>query len=890
MADEIVAVYRAEVEQYKKAVDELVGKVNALDKEQKKAGDTATKMGERFKGLGREIITAFGVTAGIAGFVSVMRGAFNAAKDFEAQMSKVRAVSGATATEMDKLEASAKALGASTMFTATQVGQLQEEYAKLGFNTKEILAATGATLDLAAATGSTLAQAAEVAGSTIQGFGLDASETTRVTDVMAQSFNRSALDIERFRESIKLVAPIARAANIDLETTTALLGQLANAGLSGSIAGTALKNLISKLSDENSDLSKQLGFAVKNSDDLFLAFQKLAEMNIDLTEATELTDERSKAAFITLFNGIGTVKELDAAFRDATGTNREMAEIMQDNLAGSITKMTSAWEGFTNELLGSQGAIKATVDLLTESITGLTLLIGSETIKQFQALKDRATIVEAALISARQSVDDLIKPLAESGDTAAANAKAMELVAAASTKLATKQKQQTEATDALNKKEEEHKALFMSLNPLNNARAIAMEDELEQLKLRKIAADTEVESIEAVIGIYERYVEQLKEAGGAGGAIESNVRSIDLLNTQLKTLKDQLTSAEIGSDGFWNVLFKIEKKIKELRDAEAMTKLIEDLNPDADDTTAQDERIFSQTQAEVDKYNKLKKEREDYLKFLSEQNSKEIQAELERINEIEAAEKAARERKKEADILAQEESKKIALAAMNATIQIIGIVSQAQQQATQYELEQLQNALDAGQITREEYDIKRRRLLREQAKQDKELALIQAIIATAAAVAEALPNVPLSIIAGVLGAAQVAAIAAQPLPQFAKGVIDLQGKGTGTSDSILARLSKGESVMTNEETKQHKPLFTAIRKGMLDEYINKNYVRPAIDSAMLAGLNDIGRSADLNGLTAKLSDHNIIAAMDRNRSATVYGLKMLAEKLDKRTQKRGGYA
>ena len=248
------------------------------------------------------------------------------------------------------------------------------------------------------------------------------------------------------------------------------------------------------------------------------------------------------------------------------------------------------------------------------------------------------------------------------------------------------------------------------------------------------------------------------------------------------------------------------------------------------------------------------------------------------------------ERKKQADILAQEESKKIALAAMNATIQIIGIVSQAQQQATQYELEQLQNALDAGQITREEYDIKRRRLLREQAKQDKELALIQAIIATAAAIAEALPNVPLSIIAGVLGAAQVAAIAAQPLPQFAKGVIDLQGKGTGTSDSILARLSKGESVMTNEETKQHKPLFTAIRKGMLDEYINKNYVRPAIDSAMLAGLNDIGRSADLNGLTAKLSDHNIIAAMDRNRSATVYGLKMLADKLDKRTQKRGGYA
>ncbi len=256
MADEIVAVYRAEVDQYKKAVDELVGKVNKLDKDQKTAGETAQKMGSKFKALGRDIVAAFGVTAGIAGFVSVMRGAFNAAKNFEAQMSKVRAISGATAAEMDKLEASAKALGASTMFTATQVGQLQEEYARLGFTTKEILAATGATLDLAAATGETLAASAQVAGATVRGFGLDASETTRVADVMALSFSKSALNLSDFAEAMKLVAPIARAANIPLETATALLGKLADSGLRGSIAGPALKNLISKLSDENSDLSK----------------------------------------------------------------------------------------------------------------------------------------------------------------------------------------------------------------------------------------------------------------------------------------------------------------------------------------------------------------------------------------------------------------------------------------------------------------------------------------------------------------------------------------------------------------------------------------------------------------------------------------------------------
>jgi hypothetical protein len=95
----------------------------------------------------------------------------------------------------------------------------------------------------------------------------------------------------------------------------------------------------------------------------------------------------------------------------------------------------------------------------------------------------------------------------------------------------------------------------------------------------------------------------------------------------------------------------------------------------------------------------------------------------------------------------------------------------------------------------------------------------------------------------------------------------------------MARLSKGESVMTAAETKKYRPILEGMRKGTLEDIIQKAYVRPAIDAAMLSGLADMGRSAELNGLTAKLSDHNIIAAMDRNRSATVYGLKVLAEEI-----------
>ena len=166
---------------------------------------------------------------------------------FDRKLSQLKAISKGTSFEIGKLTAKSKELGATTEFTATQVTDLQIAYAKFGFSVKEIDNVTEATLDLATATGEDLKVSAEVVASTIRGFGLDASEASRVVDVMAESFTSSALDLDKFRESMKLVAPIAKAGNIELETVTALLAKLADAGLAGSIAGTGLKNLLSQL-------------------------------------------------------------------------------------------------------------------------------------------------------------------------------------------------------------------------------------------------------------------------------------------------------------------------------------------------------------------------------------------------------------------------------------------------------------------------------------------------------------------------------------------------------------------------------------------------------------------------------------------------------------------
>jgi len=328
------------------------------------------------KGIMRAAGALLPMGLGLSGIISGFKSIVGISSIFEAQMSKVAAISGATNDEFKMLAENAKELGSSTKFTATEVGTLQEVYAKLGFSTTEILNSTAATLDLAAATGEDLATSASVAGATLRGYGLDAKEMGRITNVMAAAFSSSALDLENFTESMKLIAPIAKAANIPVETTTALLGKLADAGLKGSIAGTSLKNLLSKLTNENSKLSKSLGFSVKNSDDLQKAFAILKDRNIDLSEATELTDERSKAAFLTLIDQADAAVLLEEKITGTTAAN-EMAATMMDNLAGDTDKAASALEGLAINLgSGLNPASRVTVQIFTAIIDGINSLFG----------------------------------------------------------------------------------------------------------------------------------------------------------------------------------------------------------------------------------------------------------------------------------------------------------------------------------------------------------------------------------------------------------------------------------------------------------------------------------------------------------------------------------
>ena len=304
----------------------LSANISPFQKGLNKAGRSMDKFGRQMQQTGKNL--SMKLTAPIVALGAI---SFSVFKSFEAEMSKVKAVSGATAEEFKMLSDNAKSLGASTMFTAREVAGLQTEFAKLGFTASEITKVTQATLNLAQASGSDLARAAEVAGSTLRAFGLDASQTGMLTDVMAKSFTSSAMDMETFAESMKFVAPVAKAAGMSVQETSAMLAVLANAGIKGSQAGTALRRIISEIGATG----KTTGEALKD----------LASKGLDLADAKDEVGRSAQSALLVLAGGVDQIAPLTESFKNSAGAAAELADEMGNNALGASKRMESAIEG-----------------------------------------------------------------------------------------------------------------------------------------------------------------------------------------------------------------------------------------------------------------------------------------------------------------------------------------------------------------------------------------------------------------------------------------------------------------------------------------------------------------------------------------------------------------
>tara|TARA_R100001440_G_scaffold23689_1_gene38575 strand:+ start:6574 stop:9555 length:2982 start_codon:yes stop_codon:yes gene_type:complete len=316
-----------------------------------------TRLGKSFRKMGTSIVAGFAGMFAIQKIGQLFSNVTRIFKDFEQANANLASVLGTTVNKISALTEDAKRLGAATAFSATEVSKLQTEFAKLGFTEEQILNATEATLDLAAATGSDLSQAAAIAGATLGGFGLDAKDTQKVVDVMAKSFSTSALDIEKFRESMKFAAPAAKAVGVSVEETTALLGTLANAGISGSLAGTGLAKTFTKLNEAGLTLEQGLT-QVRNSQN-------------KLKTATELVGQTAAKSFLVLSEGTKTTKELRIGLENAGGAAKRMADTQLDTLEGKTKILNSAFEGLVLSLTSGDSAFASMAKGIVEATTNI---------------------------------------------------------------------------------------------------------------------------------------------------------------------------------------------------------------------------------------------------------------------------------------------------------------------------------------------------------------------------------------------------------------------------------------------------------------------------------------------------------------------------------------
>lgn len=389
------------------------------------------------------------------------------------------------------------------------------------------------------------------------------------------------------------------------------------------------------------------------------------------------------------------------------------------------------------------------------------------------------------------------------------------------------------------------------------------------------------------------YIKNLKAIYDASVKVEevteSYVRSINQLNKELKDLDTKLKDAEVGSSAFWDILDKVEKKTKELNEAVAMTKLADAFKIDEDE--------FPDFSGGVIGYAEEVARETDIADKLWEAHFDKLMQETDDFNKKRKKDIEEEEKFQEMQRDMNQQFFNATLSSWQTLTYAISELSRAQYDEQQRGLE---NLLDKGIISQEEYERRRASLAREQFKKDKEAKLIQASINTALGVTNAIataPNIILGLVlaaaAAAAGAAEIAVIASQPVPKFKDGgLVKEHGllKGRSHAQGGIAVEAEGnEYFMPTQPTLKNYGLLEAMRKGIEEQYIMKHYVPQMMDASIFKGMNDIGNSAHLNGLTSGFKDHNLIAAIDRDRQSTTRVLGLIYQEL-KTNKKRDRYA
>ncbi|MCD3298104.1 phage tail tape measure protein, partial [Clostridium botulinum] len=326
--------------------------------------------GGRFKSLGNAITKTGGALKGPSMAAGGFLGhALNTAMNFQAQMSKVQAISGASAKEMVGLTAKAREWGAKTKFSASECGQAFEYMGMAGWKAQEMTDGLPGILNLAAASGEDLGKTSDIVTDALTAFGLKAKDSAGFADLLAAASTNSNTNVSMLGESFKYCAPVCGALGISAKDTSFALGLMANAGIKGSSSGTALRTSLVNLSKPTKNMQKamdKLGISLTDShgkvkqgkqlfDELRQKFGKLTDAQKAQYAATIFGKESMSGMLAVINASDKDYNKLYGSLNKSNGAAEKMASTMQNNVKGAITNFKSAFEemeiGLTQALL-----------------------------------------------------------------------------------------------------------------------------------------------------------------------------------------------------------------------------------------------------------------------------------------------------------------------------------------------------------------------------------------------------------------------------------------------------------------------------------------------------------------------------------------------------------
>ena len=409
---ELAAVISANIAEFNRGINSAIRKTGELRQAWNRAASDVNASATR--------ITAAVTAVGVASARSFAK--------YEQVIIRAQAVTRTLDTEAGKsLQSLARTMGETTVFSATQAAEAIEQMGLAGLSVREIYDALPGALNLAAAAQVDIATAADISAKTMRAFGADAAELTRINDVMVGTFTRANTDIRQLGEAMKPVAPVSRALGVSLEDTAAIIAKLSDAGFQGSLAGTSLRNIMSRLAGAQPEVTKRLAElgvttqdAAGNMLPLLDVLQQIERAGLKDAEVLQLFGARGGPQLLALLEvGTAEIRRFSGELRSLQGISEEMANANLVSLSGQFSLVLSklnelaiaAGERLKPELVGLFSTLikwmdenkSALVSLATEGFTGLVRFMQ-------QALVEGRELVPMFLEISR-AAGEMLRPL-----------------------------------------------------------------------------------------------------------------------------------------------------------------------------------------------------------------------------------------------------------------------------------------------------------------------------------------------------------------------------------------------------------------------------------------------------------------------------------------------